>query len=320
MNIYVILLCILLAVFLKKYSSFPGPKINIPFIGSLEVILNGLKIYFSPNFMSLMYEYVKTLNSKYGKSGKFCIFAGNRTIVILTKAPLIKKYFEKYGSFTTQDTAIQKGENVFPKIMLVLGPDKWKLRRKYLSVAYTSTNLKVFETIINRETKFMLHTIAEEYVDNGFIDIRKLITTHVCLTTLDVMTQVYDRNYLYNEIENVLKFIETAQKGSVRRVTNPLLWLPYLTMFTIDGMKLIYEEYLFSKKFAKFIHELQNLKSNKASMLDQLLKLKTVDKSLKDKTIFRELFGFLTAGFETSAFTIIASLFYMGKHLYSNFV
>ncbi|RWS22195.1 hypothetical protein B4U80_11679, partial [Leptotrombidium deliense] len=158
----------------------------------------------------------------------------------------------------------------------------------------------------------LLNTI-DSMVDKTF-DVTHMIAQHVCLTTIDVLTGIYNRDFLWNEIDNVLDFIHLTQKAATTRIVNPFLWSDFIYALTQKGKELQLKYNCFIKTFEALKNKdvIAGNKDDIYSLIDQINKLRQYDSTINDITPIHELLGFLIAGYETSALTIIAALFFMG--------
>ncbi|RWS19454.1 hypothetical protein B4U80_14427, partial [Leptotrombidium deliense] len=143
-------------------KNIPGP-LKLPFIGSIVI-----------------YEYTDSqLEKKYRTFGVFSVDLFVASFFAVTKPSIVKNFFENYNSFSKQNYILQKGELFLPNTLLVASPKFWRLKRKFYSPVFTSVNLKKYETIINRESKYMLDTI-DSLVENYF-DIKHIIDQHLAI-------------------------------------------------------------------------------------------------------------------------------------------
>ncbi|RWS23677.1 cytochrome P450 monooxygenase-like protein, partial [Leptotrombidium deliense] len=263
------------------------------------------------------YSYIDQLEKQYREFGLISVKLFLVSFVAITKPSLIKKFFENYNTFSKQNFILKKGELFIPDTLLVASPRLWRLKRKFYSPIFTSVNLRKYESIINRETKYLLSQI-DSLVENCF-DIRHVIDQHVCLTTIDALTGIYSREFLWNEIDKVLDFIHSAQAAATKRITRPFIWLDYIYYRTKEGKRIQAKVDYFYKTFEALQNKEVIGNNNEIySLVDQINKLREFDKSISGKTQILELLAFLIAGYETSAFTITAALFYMGN--YKNFL
>ncbi|RWS18781.1 P450 CYP319A1-like protein, partial [Leptotrombidium deliense] len=124
------------------------------------------------------------------------------------------------------------------------------------------------------------------------------------------LTTFYQRNFLWQQIDQILDLIHIIKEQFARRVINPTICLDFIYYKTWSGKQLRAKFNWFKTLFASL--RMENDNPGIDSLCDQINKLLDYDKTLSDETMYYELLSFLIAGFETCSFVLIVALFKLG--------